>query len=66
MIPCDMAKADNQPPDDATQRLAPSATQSEESKAYFENWSVKYAEQIAACNEMIERDGLWSDGLRMF
>ena len=31
-----------------------------------EQWLKDNSEAIAAYNEHVERDGLWSDGLRMF
>ncbi len=61
-----MAKINNQNSDGAGPRFEVSQTQSEENAAYLENWSVKYAVQVAAHNEMVERDGLWSDELRLF
>jgi hypothetical protein len=39
----------------------------DEGKAtYISGWAVKYAPQIKAHNEMVEKDGLWSDDLRLF
>jgi hypothetical protein len=38
----------------------------DETALYMANWSVKYADQIATINEMVEKEGIWSDGLRLF
>jgi post-segregation antitoxin (ccd killing protein) len=38
----------------------------EEKAAYTADWAKKYADQITNLNEMVEKEGLWSDELRLF
>jgi hypothetical protein len=33
---------------------------------YMADWAKKYADQITNLNEMVEKEGLWSDELRLF
>jgi antitoxin CcdA len=42
------------------------ALAAEVKKRREEEWLVQNKEAIAAYNRHIERDGLWSDGLRLF
>jgi hypothetical protein len=60
-----MAKADNQRPTEPASAPVLSTAQQAENAAYVENWSVKYAAQIAAHNKMIEQNGDWNDEFRV-
>lgn len=58
----------NQKSSNALQRLSLSdqIKNEKETVDYLADWSVKYAKQIATFNEMVEKDGLWSDQARLF
>ncbi len=61
-----MAKVENQLITQSIPRVVLTAAQVAENANYIENWAMKHAVQIDAHNEMIEKDGMWNDGFRLF
>jgi hypothetical protein len=61
-----MAKADNEISSQPLLASQLTLAQVTENAAYVASFGVKYTAQIAAHNEMLEKDGLWNDEFRAF